>query len=278
MRSFIVHTFASYHDVPRIRNLLVLHNQPLPVAFRFFSSDIGRASKSKSKAKVASVKSTQTLSALRAELSDAELQEAEKVILDAAADEKHKRRLESSMMYYVKQSGEVKNGQRLTGAERRQFLLLFVAKSAREKGSTVKTFAADEVENTTYNDDRNHWMGKWVMEAKYGIDRVRNWITSGAMAKRPDPITGSEEDDMCEWAVPRSIEGTRSNSLQKSGTHVDHQHDENDKNGAFKAQGDATADMAACMVRHQFCSCTRSSAKCRFAGSLWIRSFCSSGS
>ena len=80
----------------------------------------------------------------------------------------------------------------------------------------MKTFAADDVENATYNDDRNHWMGKWEMEAKYGIDRVRNWITFGAMAKRPDPITGSEEDDMCEWAVPMSIEGTRGTSLQKS--------------------------------------------------------------
>ena len=81
----------------------------------------------------------------------------------------------------------------------------------------MKTFAADKVANATYNDDRNHWMGKWEMEAKYGIDRVRKWITSGAMAKRPDPITGSEEDDMCEWAVPRSIEGTRSTDARGLG-------------------------------------------------------------
>ena len=59
-------------------------------------------------------------SALRAELSDAEPAAAENVILDAASDEKHKRRLESSMMYYAKQSDEVKDGQRLTRAKRRQ--------------------------------------------------------------------------------------------------------------------------------------------------------------
>lgn len=201
--------------------------------------------KTKPKAKVPDVRPT--LKDMAGDFTSEELTHAEQAIADASKEEKHKRRLEASMTYYLKQSGELNPGQRLTGLDRQQFLVLFLAKQAREKGSYVKSSTVDEVENLNIKDEKKIWMGKEQMEKKYGETRVKRWLEKDALEKRPDPVTGSEDDDMAEWAVPRDEVSWKGINRQKTGTQVDKDFNDKDKQDALKTHGDEVGDMVASM-------------------------------
>ena len=38
------------------------------------------------------------------------------------------------------------------------------------------------------------------------MDRVKGWVDNGKLHKRPDPVTGSEEDHMAEFKVPQQTD------------------------------------------------------------------------
>eukprot|EP00959_Pyramimonas_sp_CCMP1952_P302606 6331568-Pyramimonas_sp.AAC.1 len=50
------------------------------------------------------------------------------------------------------------------------------------------------------------WMGKEQMEIVYGKKRVRVWLDSGKLDSRPDPVTGSTDEDMQDYKIREDAE------------------------------------------------------------------------
>ena len=199
------------------------------------------AHKAKPKAKAFA---REALSKLKDSFTQSELDVATKAIEDASSNEKEKRRLEASMTYYLKQSGELEPGQRLAGQDRQQFILLYMARQAREKDSVVRAKTMDEIENTSEHDKGKKWMGLEQMKRVFGEARVKRWMDSGKLPRRPDPIIGDSDSEVAEFAVPQEKERTLGISRQKVVTEVEAEGDGKNNEEWLKIQADKMIDMA----------------------------------
>ena len=125
-----------------------------------------------------------------------------------ALDNKHeeKRRLEAKMTYFVKQSGELAPGDRLTGCMRREWLLRYMAKQSKDRAATSSSTSTHTVGTISETKGTGHWWCKEQMETNLGKARAAKWIASGKLQKRACPVTGSMDDDDVEWRCPQDAD------------------------------------------------------------------------
>lgn len=138
------------------------------------------------------------LSELADSLSAADLATAKQVLADLDKDGKEKKRIESNMTYYLQQSGEAAKGSRVSGDARRQFLLLFLAKQAKDKTSTVASDTSHVVEKLATNKKMMSWWSREKMIKELGEIKAKAWIASASLSTRPDPVTGTNSDYLIE--------------------------------------------------------------------------------
>ena len=146
------------------------------------------------------------LADIRKDLTSEEVQAAEKALRELDADKDKKRRVESSMSYYAKATGEAYEGERITGQRRREFMLSFLAMKSRSDKSNTTMSSEHSVTQKATAGTRKRWMGKHAMINQYGEKKAMAWIESNQLKRRADKITGSAEDDMCDFYIESDFE------------------------------------------------------------------------
>ena len=159
-----------------------------------------------SAAAVAEVPTTKLLNALKAELTEKDLADAKAALAKVDESSTEKRRMEANMFYYVKKSGEVPAGSSLRGDRRREYLVLWMAKTMKDKNAVVSIDTVHEVSSKTESNDGAEWMGLEQMRRIHGEERVKAWMESGKLIKAPCPVTGSLEDNLADFKVPKKTE------------------------------------------------------------------------
>ena len=61
------------------------------------------------------------------------------------------------------------------------------------------------------------WLCLKEMTDKYGSARVNHWFAHKALKRRPDPLTGSLEDEICEFMIPQFSESIIATDSQATG-------------------------------------------------------------
>ena len=159
-----------------------------------------------SAAAVAEVPTTKLLNALKAELTEKDLADAKAALAKAEESSTEKRRMEANMFYYLKKSGEVPAGSSLRGDRRREYLVLWMAKTTKDKNAVVSIDTVHQVSSKTESNDGAEWMGLEQMRRIHGEERVNAWMESGKLIKAPCPVTGSLEDNLADFKVPKKTE------------------------------------------------------------------------
>jgi hypothetical protein len=132
-----------------------------------------------------------------------EVDAAKQVLLELEGDSAAKRKAESNMSYYLKSTGELVKGDRLAGDRRRDYLLLFLAKQARDKNAVVSAKSSHTVSKKSLHQVKKIWWGKRQMVDNLGETRALSWIECGKLDKRPCPVTGKDDEDHSEWHCPQ---------------------------------------------------------------------------
>jgi len=151
---------------------------------------------------------TTPLAALEASFTLEDLEAAKKILAKADADKTEKRRLESNMTYYLQQSGELNKGNRLSGDARRKFLLLYLAKQAKDKNASAAESSVRDVLTTASSSVAKKWMSKEKMILELGEKKASAWIASGKLECRPCSVTGSTDEDLKEYHCPEQVNTT----------------------------------------------------------------------
>ena len=151
-------------------------------------------------------KATKGLKDLKHDMSADEIAAARKQLNDLEKDAGEKRKAESNMTYFLKTTGELQKGDRLTGDKRKEFLMLYLAKQAREKGTDVQLSTEKVVIHSMKTQKYDRWMSKFQMEKEFGAMKTQKWIDSGKLPKRPDPVTQEDSEDMSQWQVPEEVD------------------------------------------------------------------------
>ena len=172
-------------------------------------------------------------------LTEEEVSVAEASLKKLEADKASKRRMEASMTYYLKQSGE--DDGRCAGQKRRDFMIAFIAKKGKESGAFVQSEAEHVVEEKTTKGLAKGWMSLKKIEDEFGVKKAHAWVASGKLTRQADKITGSEEDDMAEFWIEQEYEDEQGVDMQKIGIKTQKTLDDED---SMKKQRDAIQDMA----------------------------------
>ena len=166
-----------------------------------------------------------------------------KILANADKDKSEKRRLESNMSYYLQQSGDMPKGTRLSGDARRKFLLLYLAKQAKDKNATSTSSSSREVVIDAINRTTKRWWSKEKMIKELGEKKALGWIGSGKLETRADAVTGSMEEDMMEYNVPEDMESTTNHDTNRAKINVDVTISKENQEGALEDLSDMAANL-----------------------------------
>ena len=160
----------------------------------------------KKAAKVAAKKEVPALADLKSTFSEDDVAKAKEKLAALESDAAEKRRAEANMTYYLKKSGELQDGERLQGDERRRFLLLYLSKVQKDKNAKNQASSSHDVSHIKATENNGVWMGLEQMIKVFGEKRVQRWRDSKKLEKRADPITGDSDSDVAEFKTPQTIE------------------------------------------------------------------------
>ena len=96
------------------------------------------------------------------------------------------------------------------------------------------------IEKNTLSGKRKGWMGKEKLINEFGEKRALAWIASGKLPRRADSITGSEDDDMCDFYIEQDYEEEQNTDKVKVGISIKQEIGEKD----FEEKHDQIQDMA----------------------------------
>lgn len=147
-----------------------------------------------------------------------ELDAARKIL--AGSDQKKQRSMQNSMAAFLKTNPTPDNNDISTmrGSARAEYLVKYLVFQNRKKTGTTNASESREHEEATLVD--HHMWSKFQLIKAIGKKKAVGWLKSGKLTPYPDRITGSMDENCCEYKIPfawtRSADRDK-NSLTVSG-------------------------------------------------------------
>ena len=139
-----------------------------------------------------------------------ELAQARCIIAKASA--KERRAKEGSMMHFLKQNGGHEGP--LTGESRADYLVRFLTYQMRAKNVKRTMGTSLEVTHTDKKGTLWLWMSAETMDSKLGVMKATHWRESKLLKERADSLTGSSDEALKEYKVPKDWEELTSEDLK----------------------------------------------------------------
>lgn len=143
-----------------------------------------------------------------------EIAAAKKILTSGPDAKKTAKSKMASMAHWLKDNPD-QDVASARGEARKEYLMAFLVHQMRDK-STAKTLSNEHAFETDLQKRHNDkWMSQEQMDTTYGAMKAAGWRTCGLMKTRPDPITGSTEPHMLEYACPEDMESFLSSDKTK---------------------------------------------------------------
>ena len=91
------------------------------------------------------------------------------------------------------------------GEKRKMYLAAYLGVVVKEKEAQRKLKLARTITAKRSFERRIYWWSKFEMEKNLGPEKSKAWIDSKNIGWRADPITGSEDENLREYAIPREF-------------------------------------------------------------------------
>ncbi|CAK0797197.1 unnamed protein product [Prorocentrum cordatum] len=91
------------------------------------------------------------------------------------------------------------------GDDRKRFLVNFLALQMRDKKAKKERTVERQMTSEKQDNSLFFWWSLETMDKELGIEKSKAWRQSGKLLTRPDPLTGSNEDPLKEYRVPREM-------------------------------------------------------------------------
>jgi hypothetical protein len=116
-------------------------------------------------------------------------------------DAKGKRSKMECMTYWLKTNPDTEVSES-RGDKRKQYLESFLVHQSRQKQAKSSIRNDHVVSTATSFKNEMFWWSKFKMDAEMGSVKATAWRESGKLKVRADPLTGSMEEELKEYAVP----------------------------------------------------------------------------
>ena len=88
------------------------------------------------------------------------------------------------------------------GADRKTYLENFMVFQMRQQQMTKEVSPTSTVGTVRANHSERRWRSRETMDKELGEKKAQSWRSSGKLQTRPDPVTGSTDDDFIEYGCP----------------------------------------------------------------------------
>lgn len=137
-----------------------------------------------------------------------------KELLSKATEEETKSKM-ASMVYFTKTNAGNEAVASSRSDARREYFLKFLVWQSRQQNRETTTTVVKQMDTENSNHEDWEWMSKEKMDSTLGPKKAESWRVSNKLSTRPDPVTGSTDEDFIEYAIHKSW-GRKSDSDKQS--------------------------------------------------------------
>jgi len=141
-----------------------------------------------------------------------ELDAARKIL--AGTDKKALKSKFASMAHWLKDNPDhaVASSR---GEDRRAYLEQFMVFQMRQKGTSTTQVSSSVVESGKQKHQDLRWWSREKMNMELGEKKAESWRNSGKLATRPDPVTGSTDENFIEYGCPDDWDSFVQNDMDR---------------------------------------------------------------